>query len=97
MKKMMDYCGHPRVGLTWNCNDSDLEDGKIDPHFSLLRPHIRNVHLHEMIQDYPYPRLFELLREMSYSGYTLAEIPEAKGDPIRFMKYFRALWDAWSQ
>ena len=27
----------------------------------------------------------------------LAEVAEAKGDPIRFMKYYRALWDELSK
>ena len=92
MKKMMEYCGHPLVGVTWNCNEADLKDGEVKPYFDLLRPHIRNVHINRLISGYPYREFFSLLRQMEYDRYTLAEIPEAQGDPIRFMRYYRALW-----
>jgi sugar phosphate isomerase/epimerase len=97
VKRMMEYCGHPMVGVTWNCNDSDLKNGQVKPYFDLLKPHIRNVHLKDLIAEYPYRELFRLLRDMEYDRYTLAEIPEVSGDPIRFMHYFRSLWDALSK
>jgi len=34
------------------------------------------------------------LNEIHFSGFCLAEIPETK-DPVRVMKYFRALWLAY--
>ncbi len=91
--EMMKHCGHPAVGLTWNCNDSDLKDGDVVPYFNLLKDHIRNVHMRDLTVDYPFKQVFSLLRGIGYSGYTLSEIPEVKGDPIRFMKYYRMLWD----
>lgn len=42
---------------------------------------------------YPYSELFRLLRESGYDRYTLAEVPESP-EPIRFMRYYRALWEA---
>lgn len=91
--EMMKFCGHPAVGLTWNCNDSDLKDGDPVPYFNLLKDHIRNVHMRDLIVGYPFKKVFSLLRGIGYAGYTLSEIPEVKGDPIRFMKYYRMLWD----
>ncbi|MFH1965960.1 MAG: sugar phosphate isomerase/epimerase family protein [Acidobacteriota bacterium] len=91
--EMMKHCGHPSVGLTWNCNDSDLKDGDVVPYFNLLKDHIRNVHMRDLTVGYPYKQVFGLLRGIGYSGYTLSEIPEVKGDPIRFMKYYRMLWE----
>lgn len=91
--EMMEHCGHPSVGLTWNCNDSDLKDGDVVPYFNLLKDHIRNVHMRDLTVDYPFKQVFSLLRGIGYSGYTLSEIPEVQGDPIRFMKYYRMLWD----
>jgi len=95
--EMMKYCGHPSVGLTWNCNDSDLQDGDVMPYFNLLKDHIRNVHMRDLTVDYPFRQVFSLLRGIGYSGYTLSEIPEVEGDPIRFMKYYRMLWDELSR
>jgi sugar phosphate isomerase/epimerase len=43
-------------------------------------------------KPYPYRELFGLLRAAGYSGYTLAEVPESP-EPLRFMKYYRALWE----
>ncbi len=95
--EMMKNCGHPSVGLTWNCNDSDLKDGDVRPYFNLLKDHIRNVHMRDLTVDYPFKQVFGLLRGIDYSGYTLSEIPEVKGDPIRFMKYYRMLWEELSR
>jgi len=41
---------------------------------------------------YPWRELFSLLRAAGYNRYTLAEIPES-ADPIRLMRYYRALWE----
>ena len=43
-------------------------------------------------KPYPYRELFGLMRAAGYNRYTLAEVPES-GDPIRFMRYYRALWE----
>jgi sugar phosphate isomerase/epimerase len=43
-------------------------------------------------QPYPYRELFNLLRAAGYRRYTLAEVPESC-EPIRFMRYYRALWE----
>lgn len=97
MKKMMDYCGHPSVGITWNCNEADLKDGQVQPYFNLLKSHIRNVHINNLTSGYPYREFFTLLRQIGYDRFTLAEVAEAKGDPLRFMRYYRALWDELSK
>jgi sugar phosphate isomerase/epimerase len=95
--RMLEICGHPSVGITWNSNPTDLLDGRIEPYFELLRPWIRNVHINELITEYPYKDLFRLLRETGFEGYTLAEIPGVEGDPLRFMRYYRRLWETLSE
>ena len=42
---------------------------------------------------YPYREFFRLLRASGYERYTLAEVPESP-EPVRFMRYYRALWEA---
>jgi hypothetical protein len=44
--------------------------------------------------DYPWRRLFQRLSASGYQGYCLAEIPESP-DPLRVLRYFRALWLAY--
>lgn len=43
-------------------------------------------------RPYPYRELFRLLHETGYDRYTLAEVPESC-EPIRFMRYYRSLWE----
>jgi sugar phosphate isomerase/epimerase len=43
-------------------------------------------------KPYPFHELFGLLRTAGYNRYTLAEVPQSC-DPIRFMRYYRALWE----
>jgi sugar phosphate isomerase/epimerase len=67
----------------------------LDPNFDLVKGRINQVHLHDLsADDYPYRRLFARLNEAGYAGYCLAEIPEST-DPVRVMKYYRALWLAY--
>jgi sugar phosphate isomerase/epimerase len=104
VKKMMEHCGHAKVGVTWNSNASDIKDKSVAEYFKLLRPWIRSCHINELHNDlygkYPYRELFRLLRETGYDRVTLAEIagvPDRKGVPDvaggeRLMRYYKALW-----
>jgi sugar phosphate isomerase/epimerase len=42
-------------------------------------------------RPYPYREFFRLLRAAGYDRYTLAEVPEST-EPVRFLRYYRALW-----
>ena len=42
-------------------------------------------------KPYPWRELFTLLRGIGFDRYTYAEVPESC-EPIRFMHYYRALW-----
>lgn len=97
VRKIMDYCAHPSVGVTWNSNPQDRsEDGSIREYYKLLEPFIRCVHINELWSDYPYRELFTLLRKSGYDRFTMAEIQD-NPDPERFMRYYRALWDELSK
>lgn len=91
---MMKACGHDSVGLCWNSNPTDLMGGdSVKPAFEQLKPWLRHCHINELANDqYPWRELFTLLRESGYARYTLCEIQET-GDPLRLMRYYRALWE----
>ena len=93
IRKIMDYADHDNVFVCWNSNMTDLVDGSIDGNFGSLQEYIRLVHITELWNEYPWSRLFELLRQSGYTGFCLAEIP-ASADAIRLMCYYRALWRA---
>lgn len=48
----------------------------------------------DFIKEYPFRKLFGSLVENGYTGYCFAEIP-GSADPVRPMKYYRALWLAY--
>ena len=93
IRKIMDYADHDNVFVCWNSNMTDLVGGSIDGNFASLQEYIRLVHITELWNEYPWSRLFELLRQSGYTGFCLAEIP-ASADAIRLMCYYRALWRA---
>ena len=95
IKKIIDYSHSPHVYVNWNCNPEDTEGSGIESNFDLLKDRIRGVHMHEMwIPEYPYRKLFKLLSGIGYKGYCNAEI-DGNPDPIRFLKYYRALFLAY--
>lgn len=96
IRHIIDHADHPNVFVCWNSNMQDMVDGSIDANFALLQPWIRLVHITELWNEYPWRRLFELLQNHDYQGYTLAEIPESP-EPLRLMRYYRALWLALSE
>lgn len=98
IKAIMDHCGHPAVGLTWNSNATDVKDKSVAEYFKLLRPWLRSCHINDLYKDstgqYPYRELFRLLRATGYDRVTLCEVgrslPEAPG--TEFLRYYKALW-----
>jgi sugar phosphate isomerase/epimerase len=94
MRQIMDACGHPAVGLTWNSNDSDVENGSVKEAFTLLRPFIKCCHITDLWSDYPYSELFSLLQESGYDRFTLCEyhetVPAEEG--AAWLRRYRARW-----
>ncbi len=94
IRTIMEHCKHPRVGITWNSNATDVTNGSVSEAFKMLQPWIKSCHINELHSGYPYRELFRLLRETGYDRVTLAEI---EGMPNvntgeRLMRYYKALW-----
>jgi sugar phosphate isomerase/epimerase len=96
MRRIMDVCSHPSVGVTWNSNDTDVVDGSVAKSFALLRPDIRCCHITDLRSTYPYRELFSLLAQSDFTGFTLCEFP----DPVpafngaTWLRDYRERWDA---
>ncbi len=89
---IMKATRHAQVGVCWNSNPTDVENGSIRRNFDLLRPWIKNVHINELADiRYPWRELFTLLRTSKYERYTLCEAQESK-EPERFLRWYAALW-----
>ena len=100
MKAIMEHCGHPAVGVTWNSNAEDMDAGKsVAPAVALLKPWIKSVHINQLYNDalgrYPYRELFRLLRESGYDRVTLCEVGKGMPTPDageEMLRYYKALW-----
>ncbi len=95
IKTILDVADHKNVGVCWNCNQTDLEDGGFEQNFDLLKQKIFTVHMRDLyLDEYPFRKLLNNLNGSGFTGYCLAEIPESC-DPLRVMRYFRSLWLAY--
>ncbi len=91
IQKVMQVADHPMVTVNWNCNPTDLEGGTLEQNFARVSGKIRHVHMRDLFDpDYPWRKLVTLLGGIHFGGYCCAEIPESP-DPLRVMRYFRAL------
>ena len=89
---IMRAAKHQNVGVCWNSNPTDVVNGSVKASFELLKPWIRNVHVNDLSNSYPWRELFTLLRDSGYERYTLAEVDPESKEPERFLRYYRALW-----
>ena len=97
IRTILDAANHPSVGACWNCNASDLDGEGWDHNFDLLKDKMFSVHMRDLfLEDYPFRKMFARLNEIKFTGFCLAEIP-ASADPVRVMKYYRALWLAYQE
>jgi sugar phosphate isomerase/epimerase len=98
MRAIMDACGHPSVGVTWNSNATDLVNGSIEEGFTLLAKFIKSCHITDLTNDkagkYPYRDLFSRFRKMGYDRYTLCEVGKSYSpeEGEKFLKDYKALW-----
>ena len=97
-KAILDACGHPAVGVTWNSNPTDVVNGTVADGFKLLEKHIKSCHINELTNDaagkYPYRELFAKLAGMNYDRYTLCEVGKSvepeKG--VEYLTEYKRLW-----
>jgi hypothetical protein len=95
IKRILDFAGSGNCYICWNSNQTDLLDGGLEANFNLVQDRIHCVHMRDLfLEEYPFRQLFGLLSGIGYTGYCCAEIPESD-DPVRVMKYYRALFLAY--
>jgi sugar phosphate isomerase/epimerase len=94
IQSILNFAEADNLYLCWNSIPTDLEDGGLDENFRKVGDRIVLVHMRDLYVDYPWRRLFTLLRNNGYNGFCCAEIPESP-DPLRIMRYYRALFDAY--
>jgi sugar phosphate isomerase/epimerase len=93
MAKIMEARRHPAVGLCWNSNGGDVKDQSVRANFDLCKAWIRHCHIRSLlVNDYPWKELFDLLKGIGYTGYTMLE-SDTKDDPVAFLRAQREAWE----
>jgi sugar phosphate isomerase/epimerase len=94
IRRIMEVCRHPAVGVCWNSNPTDVVNSSVKQNFGLLKPWLRSCHINDLDRrEYPWHELFTLLRGAGFDRYTFCEVGQPSCEPIRFMNYYHALWD----
>ena len=93
-QRIMEHCGHPSVGLTWNSNPTDVAKGSVRDAYARLGRYVRCCHVHELWGDYPYRELFSLVAASGHDLFALCEIGESirAEDGATFLKCYRGLF-----
>ena len=96
MRRIMDACGHPSVGVTWNSNDTDVVAGSVAAVVRAAAALRALAHITDLASGYPYRELFSLFDRAGFAGFTLCEYP--KSVPVAegavWLKDYRARWQA---
>jgi len=96
IKTIMEAADHDNVYVCWNSNQGEVQDGSIKENFELVKQWIDFVHMRDIcLPDYPWQELVDCLKGIGHEGFCCAEIPE-NPDPDRIMKYYSALWRAYT-
>ena len=91
--RILQVADHPNLTVCWNSNPTDLAPPGLAANFRLVADRLgQTVHIHDLISDYPWMELFALLKQIRYQGWLLVEEGKTTADPLRVMRYYRALW-----
>lgn len=94
IKTIMDHADNKNAVVCWNCNPQDSEGKGLAYNFGLVGDRIGTVHIHDLRNDnYPWPELFELLRQAKFTGWTLLEDGRVPKDIVGAMKENRKIWE----
>ena len=63
IKTIMDVADHSNATVCWNCNPTDLNGNGLESNFNLVKNRLGTIHIHDLISNYPWPQLFDLLKK----------------------------------
>lgn len=97
IERIMKAAHSSNLGICWNCNDTDVTGGTIKPAFDALRPWMKNVHMRDLTDSYPWHELFRLIHASGYNRYMLCEAAPGNPQTERFLKWYKALWTEYNR
>jgi len=93
--RAVQIADHPRIGIVYNCNTSEIKYGSIGQFLEPIKPYLRHVHLHELEKPYPYRLLFRFLKNIGYTGFNSVESDTPSPDAERIVHIYSLLYRAW--
>lgn len=94
IKTIMDVADQRNVVVCWNCNPQDLDGEGLEHNFNLVKQRIGTIHIHDLRNaNYPWPKLFDLLKQADFAGWTLLEEGKQPADIVTAMRENRRLWE----
>lgn len=99
MAAIMKVADHPNVAVCWNSNPQDLQDGGLEENFRLVQSRLgATTHVHDLGgKNYPYPRLFMLLKDIKYHGWILIEASDKPTDRVAALAKEREVFEQLAQ
>ena len=95
--KVVEEAGDGNVSLIYNSDPRDVVKGSVAETIGHVIKYVKHIHMHELVNpNYPYREMLRIFKEAGYRGYCVAEIQESP-DPIRVLRYYKALWEAYTQ
>lgn len=95
MKEIFDQVTESNVVICWNSNDTDLKDPGIEANFNMVKQWIGDTtHCRAFSEtDYPFEKLFGLLKGADYKGWILLEAHSDPQDKIAAMNREKKLFN----
>jgi sugar phosphate isomerase/epimerase len=95
MKEIFDQVTESNVVICWNSNDTDLKDPGIEANFNMVKQWIGDTtHCRAFSEtDYPFEKLFSLLKGAGYEGWILLEAHSDPKDKIAAMNREKKLFN----
>ena len=81
-------CGRKNSGLVYNCDRGDMTGGSVSVYLDRVMPHIKHVHMHCILNEYPYAEMFSILKKAGYKGWYSITVDEASAEPGKFIAYY---------
>ena len=92
---VVEQVDHPRCYLVHNGTPQNTPPDRWDEVWAKIQPHVRHVHVHDIISDrFPCRRFFLTLRDSGYDGLVSLELAPSD-DPVRVLSLTKALADEW--
>jgi sugar phosphate isomerase/epimerase len=96
IRDIFKIADHPNVAVCWNSNDEDLKGDGLTANFRMVANRFgATCHVRELDQGtYPYADLFQLFRQIDYSGWILLEARTDPADKIAALREQKKRFDA---